>query len=51
MGKVGTGQWSEFDVSPDGQRFLMVHQVGEEPQPAMIVDQNWFAEFSNQKGN
>ena len=40
-----------FDVSANGQSFLMVEQVGQEPQPSMVVDQNWFAEFSRNKGN
>ncbi|MGH9716588.1 MAG: protein kinase domain-containing protein [Candidatus Acidiferrales bacterium] len=40
-----------FDVSSDGQRFLMVQQVGVPPAPAIVVDQNWSAEFANNKQN
>ena len=40
-----------FDVSANGQSFLMVQQVGQEPQSTMVIDQNWFAEFSKKKGN
>jgi eukaryotic-like serine/threonine-protein kinase len=40
-----------FGVSADGKSFLMVQQMGEEPQPGIVVDQNWFAEFSSNTGN
>ncbi len=45
------GSGPSFDISANGQSFLMVERVGQEPQPSMIVDQNWFAEFSRNKGN
>ena len=40
-----------FDVSANSQSFLMVQQVGQVPQSSMVIDQNWFAEFSKNKGN
>jgi len=45
------GSGPGFDVSADGKSFLMVQRVGEEPQPNIVVDQNWFAEFSKENGN
>ena len=35
-----------FDISPDGRRFLAVRQVpGQAPRTAIVVVQNWLAEF------
>jgi hypothetical protein len=35
-----------YDVSPDGQRFLMVREGGDEPPPSQInVVLNWFEEL------
>ncbi len=45
------GEGAAFDVSSDGQRFLMVQQVGGQPTPAIVVDQKWSAEFANDEQN
>ena len=41
--------WRNYDISPDGQRFLMIKESGETEQtPAptqLIVVQNWFEEL------
>jgi serine/threonine-protein kinase len=37
-----------YDVSPDGKRFLMIKRAagaGDEPQPALILVQNWLEEL------
>jgi Tol biopolymer transport system component len=34
-----------YDVSPDGQRFLMLKQVGAAALPQLIVVQNWVEEL------
>ena len=37
---------ANYDVSPDGQRFLMVKEGGSEPPPSQInVVINWFEEL------
>jgi Tol biopolymer transport system component len=37
----------DFDVSPDGQRFLMLRETGEDPPPTQIhVVLNWFEELN-----
>ena len=44
-----SASWSDgFDVTPDGERFLMLKPVADESteQPVLVVVQNWFAEFS-----
>ena len=38
----------QYDVSADGQRFVMLETVGERPKPVIRVVQNWFAEFRDQ---
>ena len=38
----------QYDVSADGQRFVMLETVGEQPKPVIRVVQNWFAEFRDQ---
>jgi serine/threonine-protein kinase len=36
----------QYDVSPDGQRFLMMKEVGEDPSASQInIVQNWFEEL------
>jgi Tol biopolymer transport system component len=42
---------SGYDVSPDGQRFVFSERVGEAPQPAIRVVQNWFEEFRDRQQN
>jgi serine/threonine protein kinase/Tol biopolymer transport system component len=47
---IGTGTHRTFDVSPDGQRFLMIRQnaaTGEHDAPpaSMVVVQNWVEEL------
>jgi Tol biopolymer transport system component len=43
---VGSDDNSKYDVSADGQRFVLPGMVGEEPvQAAIRLVQNWFAEF------
>ncbi|MGH9602268.1 MAG: protein kinase domain-containing protein [Terriglobales bacterium] len=40
----------QYDVSPDGRRFLMAQEVGQSTKRAGItVVQNWFAEFKDRK--
>jgi hypothetical protein len=42
-------QWSDgFDVTADGQRFALFGPIVDETteQPALVVVQNWFAEFA-----
>lgn len=45
----GTGNLSRsYDVSPDGQRFLMIKQAGSDQTatpPQIIVVRNWFEEL------
>ncbi len=42
-----TGGARRYDVSPDGQRFLMLTEAGAElgRTPQIIVVQNWFEEL------
>ena len=42
-----------YDVSADGQRFILAEPVGEgadAPEPSIRVVQNWFAEFRGRQG-
>ena len=39
----GTGR--AYDVSPDGQRFLMIKAAGGEQAPSMVVVVNWLEEL------
>ena len=40
----------QYDVSADGQRFLLAEPVGEDTaEPAIRVVQNWFAEFKDRE--
>ena len=41
-----------YDVSPDGQRFILAEPVGggaDAPEPSIRVVQNWFAEFRDRE--
>ena len=41
----------QYDVSADGQRFVMVEPIEEEATPAAIrIVQNWFTEFRDRQG-
>ena len=42
--RVENGTWLSLDVSPDGERFLVVQNVGGSTEALTIVE-NWFAEF------
>jgi eukaryotic-like serine/threonine-protein kinase len=47
---VGTTDLSNhYDVSADGQRFVVVQQTDEGENPIITVVQNWYAKFSDQK--
>jgi Tol biopolymer transport system component len=40
--------WREYDVTPDGQRFLVIkqdHVAGDTPQQSFVVVVNWFEEL------
>lgn len=39
------GSGRSYDVSPDGQRFLMVKAAGTEQAPSMVVVLNWLEEL------
>ena len=44
---VGT-QGADYDISPDGQRFLMISADGVDlsgTPPSLIIVQNWFEEL------
>jgi hypothetical protein len=44
--ELSSDLWPDYDVSPDGQRFLMVKLVDESEVPAQInVVLNWFDEL------
>jgi serine/threonine protein kinase/Tol biopolymer transport system component len=45
-----SGVYDSYDVSPDGQRFVMLQSAEEQPgsQPLTVV-QNWFAEFKGRQ--
>jgi serine/threonine-protein kinase len=36
-----------YDVTPDGERFLMTRVPGEQPQPRIVVVLNWFEELQD----
>jgi hypothetical protein len=47
---IATGTHRTYDLSPDGQRFLMIKEnagssEGNAPPASMIVVQNWFEEL------
>ena len=39
------GSGRSYDVSPDGQRFLMIKASGTEQAPTMVVVLNWLEEL------
>ena len=41
------GPFRGYDVTPDGQRFLMVREVPQQPGPVsqMVLVQNWIEEL------
>lgn len=47
--KLGEWQRTNYDVSPDGRRFLVPQAVGETAHPAIRVVQNWFEEFRDRE--
>ena len=51
-GLIGGTEYPSYDVSPDGQRFILAEWVGaggESPEPSIRVVQNWFAEFRDRE--
>ena len=47
-GLRATGNYAPYDISADGQRFILAEPVGERadvPEPSIRVVQNWFEEF------
>ena len=38
-----------YDVSADGQRFVVLERVGQQAAPAVRVVENWFAEFRDRE--
>ena len=42
---VTGGNGRAYDVSPDGQRFLMIKGAGTEQAPSMVVVLNWLQEL------
>ena len=34
-----------YDVTPDGERFLLTKQLGEQASPRIVVVLNWFTEL------
>jgi hypothetical protein len=38
-----------WDVHPDGQYFIITRPVGEAPEPAIMVVENWGKEFESRK--
>ena len=45
------GLSTKYDVSADGQRFVLAARVGEEVPLVIRVVQNWFAEFKDRQQN
>ena len=41
----------EYDVSPDGQQFIIAQPVGDAPPPTIRIVQNWFAKFRDREQN
>ena len=37
--------WRNYDITPDGQRFLMVEGAEEGPPTEIVVVLNWFEEL------
>ena len=45
-----SGIYESYDVSPDGQRFVMLERAPEQtPSVTLAVIQNWFAEFKDKQ--
>ncbi len=44
-----TGNYYHYDVTSDGQRFVVVRQHDEEETPTITVVENWYAEFSDRE--
>ena len=38
-----------YDVSPDGQQFIIARPVGDAPQPSIRIVQNWYEEFRDRE--
>ena len=52
-GLRGERLFPQYDISADGQRFILAETVGlgaDAPKPSIHVVQNWFAEFRDQQG-
>ncbi len=47
-GLISSWPQQEYDVSPDGQRFVLVKDL-RESSPSIEVVQNWFAEFRHRE--
>jgi len=48
------GNYAPYDVSADGQRFILAEPVGaggEAPEPSIRVVQNWYEEFRDRQQN
>jgi Tol biopolymer transport system component/DNA-binding winged helix-turn-helix (wHTH) protein len=41
--------YPQYDVSNDGQRFILAEHAGELPMPKIRVVQNWFSEFQRRQ--
>jgi hypothetical protein len=47
---VATGPFKGMDVSPDGQRLVLVKSLSQRKQRgSIVVVQNWFTEFKSRK--
>jgi len=46
--KAGSPIYTRYQVSEDGERFLLDEPLGSAPNPSIRVVQNWFAEFHQQ---
>ncbi len=38
-----------YDVSPDGQQFIIAQPVGDPPRPSISIVQNWYEEFRDRE--
>ncbi len=41
----------QYDVTPDGQRFVMIRNIGEQNASELIVVENFFEELKAKVGN
>ena len=46
---IGSHNFPQYDVSSDGQRFLMVRRYASKELPKIMVVQNWYAEFKDRE--